>query len=187
MGGIINNPPFQETFKTPSPTLLGTIVAIYEIGCCAGALLTAVVGERLGRRMSILLGAIVMLGGAGFQAGVSSAGPMIAARVISGLGMVSVHCLAGLTTGIHQLNCPRFAGGGFAKGNQRKIRLLPAFTSELRYLHRLLDRIRFYTDDWKQGLANPGRDAGDLHYPYHRPHISGTRISPMACCSWSSR
>jgi hypothetical protein len=30
-----------------------------------------------------------MLGGAGMQAGVSAAGPMIAARVISGLGMVS--------------------------------------------------------------------------------------------------
>jgi MFS family permease len=89
MGGIINNPPFKETFHDPTPTLLGTIVAIYEIGCCVGALITAVVGERLGRRMSILLGAIVMLGGAAFQAGVSSAGAMIGARVVSGLGMVS--------------------------------------------------------------------------------------------------
>ena len=91
MGGIINNPPFNETFNNPSPALLGTIVAIYEIGCFGGALITALVGEKLGRRWSILLGAVVMLGGAGFQAGVSSAGPMIAARVISGLGMVSAH------------------------------------------------------------------------------------------------
>lgn len=97
MGGVINNPPFQETFGklidgkyTISAGLLGTIVGIYEIGCFAGAVLTALVGERLGRRRSILLGAIVMLGGAGFQAGVSSSGPMIAARVVSGLGMVSI-------------------------------------------------------------------------------------------------
>jgi MFS family permease len=89
MGGIINNPPFKETFHNPSASLLGTIVAIYEIGCFAGSVITALVGERLGRRMSILVGAIIMLGGAGFQAGVSSAGPMIAARVVSGLGMVS--------------------------------------------------------------------------------------------------
>ena len=89
MGGIINNPPFKETFDNPSASLLGTIVAIYEIGCFVGSLITALVGERLGRRMSILVGAVIMLGGAGFQAGVSSAGPMIAARVVSGLGMVS--------------------------------------------------------------------------------------------------
>jgi len=89
MGGIINNAPFKETFHDPSPSLLGTIVAIYEIGCFVGSLITALVGERLGRRMSILTGAIIMLGGAGMQAGVSAAGPMIAARVISGLGMVS--------------------------------------------------------------------------------------------------
>ena len=91
MGGIINNPPFKETFNDPSAALLGTIVATYEIGCFAGALITALVGEKLGRRWSILLGAVVMLAGAGFQAGVSSSGPMIAARVISGLGMVSHH------------------------------------------------------------------------------------------------
>jgi MFS family permease len=83
MGGIINNAPFKETFHDPSPSLLGTI------GCFVGSLITALVGERLGRRMSILTGAIIMLGGAGMQAGVSAAGPMIAARVISGLGMVS--------------------------------------------------------------------------------------------------
>lgn len=89
MGGIINNKPFQETFHHPSDSLLGTIVAIYEIGCCVGALITAVVGERLGRRRSIFVGAVLMLGGAGFQAGVSSAGAMIGARIVSGLGMVS--------------------------------------------------------------------------------------------------
>lgn len=89
MGGIIDNAPFKQTFKNPNESLLGTIVAIYEIGCFVGSLATALVGERLGRRMSILVGAIIMLGGAGFQAGSSSAGPMIGARVISGLGMVS--------------------------------------------------------------------------------------------------
>ena len=100
MGGIINNPPFQETFPdaAASPSLLGTIVAIYEIGCCAGAIACALIGDKLGRRMSILVGAIIMLGGAGFQAGVSSSGPMIAARVVSGLGMVSIARLASYDT-----------------------------------------------------------------------------------------
>lgn len=106
MGGIINNAPFKDTFHDPSASLLGTIVAIYEIGCFVGSLITALVGERLGRRMSILTGAIIMLGGAGMQAGVSAAGPMIAARVISGLGMVSHPSFAELIVGIHQLHRP---------------------------------------------------------------------------------
>jgi MFS family permease len=83
MGGVINGSGFQKTFNNPSPGLLGTIVAIYEIGCCVGSLLTAFIGDRLGRRKTICLGAIVMLAGAGFQAGVSSSGPMIAARIVS--------------------------------------------------------------------------------------------------------
>ncbi|WWD21823.1 hypothetical protein CI109_106311 [Kwoniella shandongensis] len=87
MGGIINEKPFQTTFKHPSDSLLGTIVAIYEIGCCAGALVCAAVGEGLGRRKSIMVGVVLMLAGTAFQAAVSSSGPMIAARVVSGLGM----------------------------------------------------------------------------------------------------
>ncbi|KAK6907805.1 hypothetical protein L486_05726 [Kwoniella mangroviensis CBS 10435] len=90
MGGIINEAPFQTTFYHPSSSLLGTIVAIYDIGCCLGSIITAFVGEKLGRKRSIMIGAIVMLGGAGFQACVSSADAMIGARVVSGLGMVQV-------------------------------------------------------------------------------------------------
>lgn len=82
-GGVINGTGFQKTFNNPSPGLLGTIVAIYEIGCFVGSILTAFIGDRLGRRKTILLGAVIMLGGAGFQAGVSSAGAMIAARIMA--------------------------------------------------------------------------------------------------------
>lgn len=97
MGGVIDHPPFRNTFFPEAgkvltdreSTLLGTIVSIYEIGCFFGAVITAFVGEMLGRRKSIFIGALIMLGGAGFQAGVSSTGPVIAARVVSGLGMVS--------------------------------------------------------------------------------------------------
>jgi MFS family permease len=145
MGGIINEAPFQETFSNPSASLLGTIVAIYEIGCCVGAIITAVVGERLGRRYSILIGAVIMLGATGFQAGVSSAGPMIAARVISGLGMVS-HSTSTSTdrSGIHQLDCSRIPVRGLSSSFPRSIRLLPADSVEPRYLCRVLDRIRLH-------------------------------------------
>ncbi|KAK8844532.1 hypothetical protein IAR55_006379 [Kwoniella newhampshirensis] len=87
MGGVINNPPFQSTFGHPSSGLLGTIVAIYEIGCFVGSLITAVVGESLGRKRSIGIGAILMLGGAAGQAASSSRGAIIGTRVLSGIGM----------------------------------------------------------------------------------------------------
>ncbi|KAK8866197.1 hypothetical protein IAR55_001348 [Kwoniella newhampshirensis] len=41
MGGVINEKPFQTTFKHSSSSLLGTILAICEIGCCAGSIVTA--------------------------------------------------------------------------------------------------------------------------------------------------
>lgn len=107
MGGVINNPPFQETFNYPTAAILGTIVAIYEIGCFFGALLCAAFGEYLGRKKSILIGIVIMLAGTAFQAAISSVGPMIAARIVSGLGMVSVlpHLVSDTLTrlGLHQL------------------------------------------------------------------------------------
>lgn len=63
MGGVINNPPFINTFHNPSASLVGTIVTIYEIGCCAGSIITALVEEHLGRRKSIFIGAFIILGG----------------------------------------------------------------------------------------------------------------------------
>lgn len=89
MGGVINEPPFQETFfpNGPDAALLGTVVAIYEIGCFVGALLCAAFGEMLGRRKSIFVGIVLMLAGTAFQAAVSSNGAMIGARIVSGLGM----------------------------------------------------------------------------------------------------
>lgn len=86
-GGIVNNPPFQETFHQPSSGLLGTIVAIYEIGAFAGALVCAVVGEALGRRKCVFIGASLLLAGAGYQAGVSSSGALIGARIVAGFVM----------------------------------------------------------------------------------------------------
>lgn len=67
-------------------TLQSFIVAIYEIGCLLGALSNLWVGDRLGRRKTIVLGGFVMIVGAVLQASSFSYTQMIVARIITGLG-----------------------------------------------------------------------------------------------------
>lgn len=66
MGGFVNSEAFTGTFginrKSEHGTnLIALIVAIYEIGAFCGAVITSVVGERLGRRRSVLIGVVVMI------------------------------------------------------------------------------------------------------------------------------
>ncbi|KAH8106089.1 general substrate transporter [Cristinia sonorae] len=68
------------------PTLQSFVVAIYEIGCLIGALSNLWVGDRLGRRKTILLGGIIMIIGAVLQATSYSYAQMVVARIITGLG-----------------------------------------------------------------------------------------------------
>ena len=57
-----------------------------EIGCLIGALSNLWIGDRLGRRRTIVLGGVVMVIGAILQAASFSYAQMLVARVITGLG-----------------------------------------------------------------------------------------------------
>ncbi|KAJ4326195.1 hypothetical protein N0V94_000141 [Neodidymelliopsis sp. IMI 364377] len=87
MGGLVNGPAFQDTFDNPSANMLGTIVAIFEIGCFLGAMTTAFVGEKLGRRKSIGIGAIISVIGTVLQASAFSRAHLIVGRIVSGVGL----------------------------------------------------------------------------------------------------
>jgi sugar porter (SP) family MFS transporter len=87
MGGIVNTPAFEASFNTTDPGTLGNIVSLYELGCFAGAMSTFLIGSYLGRRRSIMLGALWLLAGAIIQAACSTVGVMIAGRIIAGVGM----------------------------------------------------------------------------------------------------
>ncbi|KAJ5903282.1 hypothetical protein N7504_005665 [Penicillium tannophilum] len=76
----------SQPSRTNQATLLGTVTAIYDVDCCLGLLLAYSVGERLGRRNTILLGTIVMTIGAILQASSYSLGQMMAGRVVAGIG-----------------------------------------------------------------------------------------------------
>ncbi|KAF2156441.1 sugar transporter STL1 [Myriangium duriaei CBS 260.36] len=87
MGGVIGQPAFKSTFNSPGATIVGLIVSLYEVGCFLGAITTSIVGERLGRRWSLFIGAVIMLIGAIIQAASYSRAGIIVARIISGVGM----------------------------------------------------------------------------------------------------
>ena len=57
-----------------------------EIGCLIGALSNLWVGDRIGRRKTIVLGGIIMIIGAILQTTSFSYAQMVVARIVTGLG-----------------------------------------------------------------------------------------------------
>ncbi|GAB1310655.1 General substrate transporter [Madurella fahalii] len=92
MSGIITAPAFNNMFEETkdNSTMQGLVTAIYEIGCLAGAMLILGVGDILGRRRAIILGAAVMLLGVIIQVtampGASPLAQLIVGRVVMGVG-----------------------------------------------------------------------------------------------------
>jgi MFS family permease len=66
--------------------LLGTVTAIYNVGCFLGSILAYWLGEKLGRKNTILVGTTIMAIGAILQTASYSLGQMMAGRIIAGLG-----------------------------------------------------------------------------------------------------
>lgn len=91
---------------TPSPSISGVVVAIYEIGAFVGAVSVLAfgilprdcqsqrnhtemkLGQVLGRRVTTAIGQVVTIIGAALQATSFSLGQMIAARIITGVGTI---------------------------------------------------------------------------------------------------
>ncbi|KAJ3529024.1 hypothetical protein NM208_g9945 [Fusarium decemcellulare] len=64
----------------------GQIVATYDIGCIIGSLVSIFVGDKIGRRRSILYGCAILIVGGILQAASYSLAPMIVGRVVAGVG-----------------------------------------------------------------------------------------------------
>lgn len=87
--GVVISQDFLRLHNLDGPsktTLLGTVTAIYDVGCCLGSLLAYSAGERLGRRNTVLLGTVIMTIGAILQASSYSLGQMMTGRVVAGIG-----------------------------------------------------------------------------------------------------
>lgn len=88
-GGVIVTQDFLRTLDLEGPShtgTVGTVTALYDVGCFFGAVAAFSIGERLGRKKAILLGTTVMSIGAILQISAFSVAHMIVGRVVAGLG-----------------------------------------------------------------------------------------------------
>ncbi|KAH8800222.1 general substrate transporter [Xylogone sp. PMI_703] len=93
MGGVITGSAFTKQFPSINTTsghgnanLQGFVVAIYNIGCWAGSLLTMFIGEPLGRKLTIIIGAIVLAVGTVIQCSSFELAQLMVGRIITGTG-----------------------------------------------------------------------------------------------------
>ncbi|KAL4896720.1 general substrate transporter [Aspergillus ambiguus] len=86
LSGLIAQDSFLRQFDYPSSSLLGTISAIYEIGCFCGAVTVFFVGSTLGRKKCIYAGALLQCIGAILQASAFGVPQMIVGRIVCGWG-----------------------------------------------------------------------------------------------------
>ncbi|KAJ5923430.1 hypothetical protein N7454_008675 [Penicillium verhagenii] len=94
MSGLLSGDAFTARFPEidttstghGSSSLQGTVVAIYEIGCFLGAIISLLVGERLGRRKCILAGCVILSIGAALQCSAYGIPQLIVGRIVAGVG-----------------------------------------------------------------------------------------------------
>ena len=88
-GGVIVTQDFLDTLNLSGAehtSLLGTVTAIYDVGCFFGAVIAFWLGEVLGRKNTILVGTTIMTVGAILQIASYSVAQMIVGRIIAGIG-----------------------------------------------------------------------------------------------------
>ncbi|KAM7215466.1 General substrate transporter [Rhypophila decipiens] len=97
-GGLLTLPAWTETFpsidtvnttgeaKIANSTLQGTVMAIYTLGCFFGSLSCIWVGDHLGRKRTIMLGAFINILGTAIQSTAFTISHLTIGRLVTGFG-----------------------------------------------------------------------------------------------------
>ncbi|KAJ7717524.1 putative MFS sugar transporter [Mycena maculata] len=120
-GGLLDLPawvalfPEIDTVHTTGPQkahnshIQGTVVAVYTLGALFGALSCTFIGDKLGRRRTIMLGSVVTCIGSILQCSSFSFAQLIVGRLITGLGFGAISA----TAPNWQTECSRAGHRGF--------------------------------------------------------------------------
>ncbi|KAF2093152.1 general substrate transporter [Rhizodiscina lignyota] len=83
---VVSSKAFIAKFN-PTSSETGAVVSVFTGGAFVGAGLAGPAGDWIGRKKTILLGAVIFLLGGGLQTGAQNLGYLYAGRCISGLGV----------------------------------------------------------------------------------------------------
>ncbi|XHG07924.1 hypothetical protein AWENTII_011055 [Aspergillus wentii] len=87
--GVVVTQDFLQVHDLVGPSktqVLSTVTAIYDIGCFIGAIIAFSLGERFGRKKSVLCGSAIMCVGVILQASSYSLAQMFVGRIVLGIG-----------------------------------------------------------------------------------------------------
>ena len=85
-GGIIVGQEFSGYFNNPTPSIVGFVTSVYDLGCLGGALAALLVGEWLGRKRMLIIFTIIMAVGIVMQTVAHSMTLLVWGRIIAGIG-----------------------------------------------------------------------------------------------------
>ncbi|KAL2803184.1 general substrate transporter [Aspergillus granulosus] len=105
LGGVLDYPSFTKHFPTidtsntegavkdHNATVQGTVVAVYTLGCLIGALEVTQLGNRFGRRKSLIVSAAIATAGLTIQTSSCTLGQLVVGRIVSGVGNGGVNAI----------------------------------------------------------------------------------------------
>ncbi|KAJ2985955.1 hypothetical protein NUW58_g5262 [Xylaria curta] len=86
IAGVIGSSAYKERFQS-NAAQNGAVVSLFTGGAFFGAGFAGVTGDRLGRRLTIILGAIIFILGGSLQAGAQTINYLYAGRALAGVGV----------------------------------------------------------------------------------------------------
>ncbi|RMZ71929.1 MFS sugar transporter [Pyrenophora seminiperda CCB06] len=87
---VISSKAFAREFNNPNSNETGAVVSVFTGGAFFGAAFAGPLGDYLGRRLTIMIGAIVFCLGGSLQTGAMNIGYLYAGRILAGVGIGSL-------------------------------------------------------------------------------------------------
>lgn len=87
MSGVLNNNAYLDTFHKPGSNAQGGIVASMPAGSLVGSLLVTYIGDKIGRKKTIILSGIIWVIGSILQCASVNRGMLVVGRIISGISV----------------------------------------------------------------------------------------------------
>ncbi|EGN92513.1 hypothetical protein SERLA73DRAFT_191008 [Serpula lacrymans var. lacrymans S7.3] len=87
MSGVLNNPAYATVFQNPGSNAQGGIVAAMPAGSLVGALMVTYLGDKIGRKKTVIVSGMIWVVGSILQCAAIDRGMLCVGRVISGIAV----------------------------------------------------------------------------------------------------